>query len=221
MEDLPVVQLFIVLLLLSAVAIIYMEARRRLLAQRRLIASIKADIADETRMTAQVGVYSGADQSTVVIGVSEEMGGFYYRVVRQHAEAGRGKINLCNVTAVDLYIDGQVQDIHENASDMPTSTAQATDLAANLLSQYPPDQVNAMQRIELRIAYLSESGSEHTLELSALRPSVAPRRRNRTQILKNALWWCIFIRLAAQHTRLAAEGLYAFTDEENSLKKNI
>ena len=126
MEDLPVVQLFIVLLLLSAIAIIYMEARRRLLAQRRLIASIKADIADETRMTAQVGVYAGADQSTVVIGVSEEMGGFYYRVVRQHAEAGRGKINLCNITVVDLYIDGQVQDIHENGSEMPTSTAQAT-----------------------------------------------------------------------------------------------
>lgn len=214
------VQLFIVLLLLSAIAIIYMEARRRLLAQRRLIAAIKSEIADETRMTAQVGVYSGADQSTVVIGVSEEMGGFYYRVVRQHAEAGRGKINLCNVTDVELSIDGQIQDVHENGSDMPTSTAQATDLAARLLSQYPPDQVNTMQRIELRIAYLSDSGSEHTLELSALRPSVAPRRRDRTQILKNALWWCIFIRLAAQHTRLAAEGLYAFVDDENSLKKN-
>ena len=56
---------------------------------------------------------------------------------------------------------------------------------------------------------LSESGGEHSLELSALRPSMAPRRRNRTQILKNALWWCVFIRLAAQHTRLAASGLYA------------
>lgn len=203
------VQLFIVLLLLSAVALIYMEARRRLLLQRRLIAAIKAEIADDTRMTAQVGVYSGADQSTVVIGVSEEMGGFYYRVVRQHAEAGRGKINLCNVTSVDMIIDGQIQDIHEGGSDMPTSTAKATDLSSRLLSQYPPDKVNEMQRIELRVAYLSESGGEHSLELSALRPSMTPRRRNRTQILKNALWWCIFIRLAAQHTRLAASGLYA------------
>ncbi len=203
------VQLFIVLLLLSAVALIYMEARRRLLLQRRLIAAIKSEIADDTRMTAQIGVYSGADQSTVVIGVSEEMGGFYYRVVRQHAEAGRGKINLCNVTSVDLIIDGQLQDIHEGSSDMPTSTASATDLSSRLLSQYPPDKVNAMQRIELRIAYLSESGGEHVLELSALRPSMTPRRRNRTQILKNAIWWCVFIRLAAQHTRLAASGLYS------------
>lgn len=203
------VQLFIVLLLLSAIAIIYMEARRRLLVQRRLIAAIKSEIADDTRMTAQVGVYAGADQSTVVIGVSEEMGGFYYRVVRQHAEAGRGKINLCNVTSVDLIIDGMLQDIHESGSDMPTSTAKATDIAAQLLSQYPPDKVNAMQRIELRIAYLSETGGEHSLELSALRPSMTPRRRNRTQILRNALWWCVFIRLAAQHTRLAAAGLYA------------
>lgn len=202
------VQLFIALLLLSAIAIIYMEARRRLLVQRRLIAAIKSEIADDTRMTAQVGVYAGADQSTVVIGVSEEMGGFYYRVVRQHAEAGRGKINLCNVTSVDLIIDGQIQDIHEGGSDMPTSTAKATDLAARLLSQYPPDKVNEMQRIELRVAYLSETGGEHSLELSALRPSMTPRRRNRTQILKNALWWCVFIRLAAQHTRLAAAGLY-------------
>ena len=203
------VQLFIALLLLSAVALIYMEARRRLLLQRRLIASIKSEIADDTRMTAQIGVYSGADQSTVVIGVFEEMGGFYYRVVRQHAEAGRGKINLCNVTSVDLIIDGQIQDIHENASDMPTSTAKATDLSSRLLSQYPPDQVNAMQRVELRVTYMSESGGEHSLELSAMRPSMAPRRRNRTQVLKNALWWCIFIRLAAQHTRLAASGIYA------------
>lgn len=202
------VQLFIVLLLLSAIAIIYMEARRRLLVQRRLIAAIKAEIADDTRMTAQVGVYAGADQSTVVIGVSEEMGGFYYRVVRQHAEAGRGKINLCNVTSVDLIVDGLIQDIAENSSDMPTSTAKATDISARLLSQYPPDKVNEMQRIELRVAYLSETGGEHSLELSALRPSMTPRRRNRTQILKNALWWCVFIRLAAQHTRLAATGLY-------------
>lgn len=202
------VQLFIALLLLSAIAIIYMEARRRLLVQRRLIAAIKSEIADDTRMTAQVGVYAGADQSTVVIGVSEEMGGFYYRVVRQHAEAGRGKINLCNVTSVDLIIDGQIQDIHEGGSDMPTSTAKATDISARLLSQYPPDKVNEMQRIELRVAYLSETGGEHSLELSALRPSMTPRRRNRTQILKNALWWCVFIRLAAQHTRLAAAGLY-------------
>ncbi|WP_296304399.1 thioredoxin [uncultured Desulfovibrio sp.] len=202
------VQLFIVLLLLSAIAIIYMEARRRLLVQRRLIAAIKAEIADDTRMTAQVGVYAGADQSTVVIGVSEEMGGFYYRVVRQHAEAGRGKINLCNVTSVDLIVDGLIQDIAENSSDMPTSTAKATDISARLLSQYPPDKVNEMQRIELRVAYLSETGGEHSLELSALRPSMTPRRRNRTQILKNALWWCVFIRLAAQHTRLAAAGLY-------------
>lgn len=202
------VQLFIVLLLLSAIAIIYMEARRRLLVQRRLIAAIKAEIADDTRMTAQVGVYAGADQSTVVIGVSEEMGGFYYRVVRQHAEAGRGKINLCNVTSVDLIVDGLIQDIAENSSDMPTSTAKATDISARILSQYPPDKVNEMQRIELRVAYLSETGGEHSLELSALRPSMTPRRRNRTQILKNALWWCVFIRLAAQHTRLAAAGLY-------------
>ena len=202
------VQLFIVLLLLSAIAIIYMEARRRLLVQRRLIAAIKAEIADDTRMTAQVGVYAGADQSTVVIGVSEEMGGFYYRVVRQHAEAGRGKINLCNVTSVDLIVDGLIQDIAENSSDMPTSTAKATDISARLLSQYPPDKVNEMQRIELRVAYLSETGGEHSLELSALRPSMTPRRRNRTQILKTALWWCVFIRLAAQHTRLAAAGLY-------------
>ena len=202
------VQLFIVLLLLSAIAIIYMEARRRLLVQRRLIAASKAEIADDTRMTAQVGVYAGADQSTVVIGVSEEMGGFYYRVVRQHAEAGRGKINLCNVTSVDLIVDGLIQDIAENSSDMPTSTAKATDISARLLSQYPPDKVNEMQRIELRVPYLSETGGEHSLELSALRPSMTPRRRNRTQILKNALWWCVFIRLAAQHTRLAAAGLY-------------
>ena len=202
------VQLFIVLLLLSAIAIIYMEARRRLLVQRRLIAAIKAEIADDTRMTAQVGVYAGADQSTVVIGVSEEMGGFYYRVVRQHAEAGRGKINLCNVTSVDLIVDGLIQDIAENSSDMPTSTAKATAISARLLSQYPPDKVNEMQRIELRVVYLSETGGEHSLELSALRPSMTPRRRNRTQILKNALWWCVFIRLAAQHTRLAAAGLY-------------
>lgn len=208
------VQLFIVLLLLSAIAIIYMEARRRLLVQRRLIAAIKSEIADDTRMTAQVGVYAGADQSTVVIGVSEEMGGFYYRVVRQHAEAGRGKINLCNVTSVDLIIDGLIQDIPENGSDMPTSTAKATDVSARLLSQYPPDKVNEMQRIELRVAYLSETGGEHSLELSALRPSMTPRRRNRTQILKNALWWCVFIRLAAQHTRLAAAGLY--TAEEGN-----
>ena len=203
------VQLFIVLLLLSAIALIYMEARRRLLVQRRLISAIKSEIADDTRMTAQIGVYSGVDQSTVVIGVSEEMGGFYYRVVRQHAEAGRGKINLCNVTSVDMIIDGQLQEIHEGGSDMPTSTAKATDLSSRLLSQDPPDKVNAMQRIELRVAYLSESGGEHFLELSALRPSMTPRRRNRTQILKNAIWWCVFIRLAAQHTRLAASGLYA------------
>ena len=82
--------LTIVALLFLVLVGIYLNARMRAARHLRIIAEEKGDIAKSSGMTASLGVFYPDVNVTVIMGVSEEIGACYYRVLRD------GKIIIPN-----------------------------------------------------------------------------------------------------------------------------
>lgn len=178
----------------------YLETKRRNARQLQLIAEEKSDIAAASGMTATMAVFYPDAQTTVIMGASEEFGALYYRVLRQTKVINRSKINLSNIMRVELLINGQPQDL-SCSSEQPTTSLKATEIANKVLSRFSPDTLKSIQRVGLRIIFLSETGSEKALEITVLRAGDERQRFKRFQLLKNAVWWCEFLNIGSRQAR--------------------
>ena len=87
--------LTIVALLFLLLVGIYINARMRTARHLRCIAEEKGDIARASGMTASIGVFYPDVSATVVMGVSEEIGACYYRVLRDGKELIIDAQELC------------------------------------------------------------------------------------------------------------------------------
>lgn len=180
--------------------LLYLETKRRNARHLQLIAEEKSDIAGASRMTATMAVFYPDAQTTVIMGASEEFGAFYYRVLRQTKVINRSKINLSNISRVELLINSQLQEF-SCSSEQPTSSLKATEISNKVLSRFSPDTLKSLWRVGLRIIFLSETGSEKTLEITVLRSSDERQRFKRVQLLKSAVWWCEFLNIGSRQAR--------------------
>lgn len=186
-------------LLLTAFAI-YFEARRRVAKHQQDIAEEKSEIAEETRMTAQMAVFGAPHDGTYVIAASEEMGAFYYRLLQRGKETVRVKLNLANVLNAELLINGTVQTF-EADSAQTTLSNRASEVTALLLSHYPPEIVRSISTIGLRVIYNSDSGEQRNLDILVLDDKEQRQKTARVQVLKNTIWWWQYLRMAARQAR--------------------
>lgn len=179
---------------------IYLETKRRNARQLQLIAEEKSEIAAASRMTATLAVFYPDAQTTVIMGASEEFGALYYRVLRQTKVINRSKINLSNISRVELLLNGQPQEV-SCSSDQPTSSLKATEISNKVLSRFSPDTIKSLRRVGLRIIFLSETGSEKALEITVLRSGDERQRFKRVELLKSAVWWCEFLNIGSRQAR--------------------
>lgn len=193
-------EFILVALLIAFLLFLYLETQRRAARQQNLIAAEKAGIADASRMTASIGVFTPDVQTTVIIGASEEDGAFYYRMLRQSKLINRSKINLANIVRVDLLINERPY-AFDCESTQPTTSLRATELCSRVLSLFSSEELKTIQRAAIRIVFFSDSGSEKSLEITSLRSSDERHRFQRVQLLKNSIWWVAFLNMSSRQAR--------------------
>lgn len=193
-------EFILVALLIAFLLFLYLETQRRAARQQNLIAAEKAGIADASRMTASIGVFTPDVQTTVIIGASEEYGAFYYRMLRQSKLINRSKINLANIVRVDLLINERPY-AFDCESTQPTTSLRATELCSRVLSLFSSEELKTIQRAAIRIVFFSDSGSEKSLEITSLRSSDERHRFQRVQLLKNSIWWVAFLNMSSRQAR--------------------
>ena len=179
--------LTIVALLFLLLVGISINARMRTARHLRCIAEEKGDIARASGMTASIGVFYPDVSATVVMGVSEEIGACYYRVLRDGKVINRSRINLANINRVELLINGEVRDVGI-VSGQATSFLKATDVAGRILTRYSSADLRVMQRAGLRIIFVSEGGVEKQLEITVLRMSDERHKFKRMELFKDTVW---------------------------------
>lgn len=179
---------------------LFIETKRK---SERIVKAVREEkrlIAEDSGMTASLAVFSPDIQTTVVIGASEEMGVFYYRMLRQAKVIIRSRINLANIARVEFLVNGKTQTVSLE-SDLPTSTLRATEVADRVISQYTTDSIRQIQRSGLRIVFYDETGLEKTLEITTFRSNDERQRFERLSLLKNTIWWEAFLQFASRHAR--------------------
>ena len=199
-------------ILLLTVFAIYFEARRRVAKHQQDIAEEKSEIAEETRMTAQMAVFSAPNDGTYVVAASEEMGAFYYRLLQRGKETIRVKLNLANVLNADLLINGTIQTV-EAESGQTSLSNRASEVTALLLSHYPPEIVRGITTIGLRVTYNSDSGEQRNLDMLVMDDKDQRHKNARIQVLKNTIWWWQYLRMAARQARRTQAMIDGATDE--------
>ena len=199
-------------ILLLTVFAIYFEARRRVAKHQQDIAEEKSEIAEETRMTAQMAVFSAPNDGTYVVAASEEMGAFYYRLLQRGKETVRVKLNLANVLNADLLINGTIQTVDADSGQTSLSN-RASEVTALLLSHYPPEIVRSITTIGLRVTYNSDSGEQRNLDMLVLDDKDQRHKNSRIQVLKNTIWWWQYLRMAARQARRTQAMIDGATDE--------
>lgn len=187
------VQLLVVAIILIACFFLYFDVRRRVKRHRQSIADEKSEIAEETRMTAQLAVFSAPNDGSYVIGASEEMGAFYYRLMVKAMAVSRIKINLANILSVDLLINGSVYD-KDVESPQTTMTNRATEEQSMILSNFPPEIVRSIHTLALRIVFRSDSGEDRVLPLNLYTDKDARQKATCVSVLKNSIWWWRYLR---------------------------
>lgn len=183
---------------------IYLNVRMRAARHLRIIAEEKGDIAKSSGMTASIGVFYPDVNVTVVIGVSEEIGACYYRVLRDGKVINRSRINLANIRRVELLVNGEPRDVGVS-SVQATSFLKATDVAGRILSRYSPADLRVMQRAGLRITFMSDVGDERQLEITVLRMNDERHKFKRMELFKDAVWWTVFMGSASDNARRIKE----------------
>lgn len=199
-------------ILLLTVFAIYFEARRRVAKHQQDIAEEKSEIAEETRMTAQMAVFSAPNDGTYIVAASEEMGAFYYRLLQRGKETVRVKLNLANVLNADLLINGTIQTVEADSGQTSLSN-RASEVTALLLSHYPPEIVRSITTIGLRVIYNSDSGEQRNLDMLVLDDKDQRHKNSRIQVLKNTIWWWQYLRMAARQARRTQAMIDGATDE--------
>ncbi len=195
------------LVLIAFVIFLFFETRRKSARVLEVIAEEKSRIADDSGMTATLGVFAPDLQTTVIIGASEELGVFYYRMLRQSKVIIRSRINLISLARIELLINGHVQAIAQGSEQL-TNSLRATEIADKTISLFSTDAIRNMERAGLRVVFYDETGQEKCLEITSLRAGDERQRFERVQLLKTTIWWVSFLQLAsrqARHARSRAE----------------
>lgn len=181
---------------------LYIETKRKAGRVASAVLEEKRSIAEDSGMTASIGVFSPDIQTTVVIGASEHLGVFYYRMLRQARVIIRSRINLANLARVDFLLDGNPYQIELN-SGLPTLSLRATEIADAVISKFSPEAIRQIRRAALRVGFYDETGLEKTLEITTLRAGEERQRFERVPLLKNTVWWTAFLQIASRDARHA------------------
>lgn len=192
--------------LLLFLVFLFVESKRKSQRIQQAILLEKKSIAEDSGMTASIGVFSPDTQTTVIIGASEQLGVFYYRMLRQAKIIVKSRINLANLSRIDLLLNGQPEVITAE-SEQPTLALRATDVADRTLSQFAQDSIRQLQRAAIKISFYDDAGLEKTLEITTFRANDERQKFERMQLLKNTIWWVAFLQMAsrqARHARAAA-----------------
>lgn len=182
------------------IVIMFLSARNKLKKIREAVAQAQTEISQESEMTASVGLFHPDATSTVVIGASEEKGIFYYRLLQSGKTVVATKMNLANLSRVELIVDHGVKDFDCFTSDQPTTSLKAKEVCGNVLSHYAPTAIKALRRAALRISFVSESGEVKTLEITSLRETNNEGDEG-IQAFRNAIWWVAFLNIASRNSR--------------------
>lgn len=195
-------------LLLVFLIFLFIETKRKGQRVANAVLEEKRTIAEDSGMTASIGVFTPDVQTTVVIGASEELGVFYYRMLRQAKVIIRSRINLANLARVEFLINGAPHAISLEC-ELPTTSLCATDIADRIISQFSPDSLRQMQKAALRVVFYDDGGFEKTLEITTLRSGDERHRFERVQLLKNTVWWAAFLQMASRQARRVRASLDA------------
>jgi len=206
--------LTIVALLFLLLVGIYLNVRMRAARHLRAIAEEKGDIAKASGMTASIGVFYPDAGTTVIVGVSEEIGACYYRVLRNGKVINRSRINLANIRRVDLLVNGEPRDVGV-ASTQATSFLKATDVAGRILASYSSADLRLMQRAGLRLTFAGDDGAEKQLEITVLRMNDERHKFKRMELFKDTVWWAVFLDSASANARRIKEYFEQSETSEN------
>jgi len=190
----------IVALLFLLLLAVYLNARMRTARHLRCIDEEKGDIARTSGMTASIGVFYPDVSTTVVMGVSEEVGACYYRVLRDGRAINRSRINLANIVRVELLVNGEPRDMGVTSSQA-SSFLKATDVASRVLTMCSPSSLRAVQRAGMRIIFRGEGGEDKKLEITVLRMNDERHRFKRMDLYKDAVWWTVYLGSASANAR--------------------
>ena len=186
---------------------LFIEMKRKSERIKIAVADEKRKIADDSGMTASLGVFRPDTQTTVIIGSSEELGIFYYRMMRQARVIIRSRINMANLARIELLIDGTPTPVTID-SEQPTTSLKATDISEKTIGALSQDSLRQIQRAGLRVVFFDDAGMEKTLEITTLRSNDERHRFERVQLLKTTVWWVAFLQIAsrlARHVRARME----------------
>ena len=186
---------------------LFIEMKRKSERIKIAVADEKRKIADDSGMTASLGVFMPDTQTTVIIGSSEELGIFYYRMMRQARVIIRSRINMANLARIELLIDGTPTPVTID-SEQPTTSLKATDISEKTIGALSQDSLRQIQRAGLRVVFFDDAGMEKTLEITTLRSNDERHRFERVQLLKTTVWWVAFLQIAsrlARHVRARME----------------
>ena len=199
-------------LLLIFLVYIFVEWKRKAIRIQEAIQNEKRSIADDSGMTASIGVFSPDIQTNVVIGASEELGIFYYRMLRQAKVLVRSRINLANLSKVEFLVNGNPEAVNID-SEQPTTSLRATEISDAVISRFAPDSIRQIARAALRVSFYDDAGLEKTLEITTLRSGDERQRFDRVPLLKNTVWWVAFLQMASRQARQVRAKL-----DENNLE---
>lgn len=194
-------------LLALLLVFLFIEMKRKSERIKIAVADEKRKIADDSGMTASLGVFTPDTQTTVIIGSSEELGIFYYRMMRQARVIIRSRINMANLARIELLIDGTPTPVTID-SEQPTTSLKATDISEKTIGALSQDSLRQIQRAGLRVVFFDDAGMEKTLEITTLRSNDERHRFERVQLLKTTVWWVAFLQIAsrlARHVRARME----------------
>lgn len=189
-------------LLLAFLIYLFFETRQKAQRIQRAVTAEKKIIAEDSGMTASIGVFSPDTQTTVVIGASEQLGIFYYRMLRQDKVIIKSKINLANLSRIELLLNGRQAQV-ATESEQLTVTMQATEIADRTLNNMSPDSIRQITRAAMRVNFFDEIGTEKNLEITTFRSSDERQRFERVSLLKNTVWWVAYLQLASRLSRQA------------------
>lgn len=179
---------------------LFIEMKRKSERIKIAVADEKRKIADDSGMTASLGVFTPDTQTTVIIGASEELGIFYYRMMRQARVIIRSRINMANLARIELLIDGTPTPVTID-SEQPTTSLKATDISEKAIGALSQDSLRQIQRAGLRVVFFDDMGTEKTLEITTLRSNDERHRFERVQLLKTTVWWVAFLQIASRQAR--------------------
>lgn len=201
-------------LLILFLIFLFFETRRKSRRVLEVVTDEKRKIADDSGMTANLGVFSPDTQTTVVIGASEELGVFYYRMLRKDKVIIRSRINLANLARIEFLVNGQPMAVTVE-SEQPTTSLRATDIADRTVTGFSPDSIRAIDRAGLRVVFYDESGQEKILEITTLRGNDERHRFERVPLLKTTIWWVAFLQISSRQARHVRARLESQTEGDD------